>query len=757
MHSVLYVDDEEYLLEIAKIFLEESGEFLVTPSVSAQNALDSLKFRSFDAIVSDYQMPGMNGIAFLKEVRERFGDIPFILFTGRGREEVVIDAINNGADFYLQKGGDPQAQFAELSHKIRQAVRRKEAERSLQDSERRLADIIDFLPDATFAVDSTGHVIAWNHAIEEMTGIPSRDMLGKGDFEYAFPAYGIRQPILIDMIDEPLEKIARFYSHVRRDGNTLTAESDRPVLKGKRSVILLNACPLYNRAGERTGAIESIRDITEFKVTEQELHRQFEQLAESERTIRINEERLRMAQMIGHIGSWEFDIATARFWGSAEAYRIFGIIPTYENVIPENLGKTIPGWDRVNQALSDMITEGKEYDIEYVIHPADGAAPKVVHSIARLERDGAGNPVKVVGVVQDITECKQAEDVLRESGERYRLLLENSHDGILINELTQKGPGKFLEANDQACRIIGMTREDLQSVSLVDLDTPEMKSRAPEIMREIMENKRAVFQTRYRTPDGREKIIDIRVSLFDLRGRPTMLSVVRDITVLRQAEEALRQANKKLSLLSGITRHDISNQLLALNGFVEHLHKKIPDPTLEDYFTRIRAISRRISAMIQFTREYEKIGVQTPVWLDLWTLVNAAGENATPGQVVLKNDIPPGTEVYADPLITKVVFNLIDNALRHGGTVTTIRFALEFRSGNPVIVCEDDGVGIGSEFKEEIFERGSGKNTGFGLSLSREILDITGITIQEAGTPGSGARFEILVPPGGFRSRETER
>ena len=135
-------------------------------------------------------MQGMDGITFLKAVRERFGDIPFVLFTCRGREEVVIEAINNGADFYLQKGGDPEAQFAELAHKIRQAVRTRQAERSLHDSERRLSDIIDFLPDATFAIDQSGHVIAWNRAIEEMTGIPARDMLGKGNIDTRFRSTG---------------------------------------------------------------------------------------------------------------------------------------------------------------------------------------------------------------------------------------------------------------------------------------------------------------------------------------------------------------------------------------------------------------------------------------------------------------------------------------------------------------------------------------------------------------------------------------
>ena len=141
MISVLYVDDEPGLLELSRLFLESTGEFHVATSTSAQEALADPAIRSYDAVISDYQMPGMDGIAFLKVVRERFGDIPFILFTGRGREEVVIEAINNGADFYVQKGGDPKAQFAELAHKVRQAVRRKRAEITLAEQEQRYLDI----------------------------------------------------------------------------------------------------------------------------------------------------------------------------------------------------------------------------------------------------------------------------------------------------------------------------------------------------------------------------------------------------------------------------------------------------------------------------------------------------------------------------------------------------------------------------------------------------------------------------------------
>ena len=138
MYLVLYVDDEEDLLDIGKSFLEETREYDIITCSSAPGALEALRSQPFDAIVSDYQMPGMDGIELLKRIREQFGDLPFVLFTGKGREEVVIQAIDHGADFYLQKGGDPSSAYAELSHKLRQAIEKKRAEASLRINEERL-------------------------------------------------------------------------------------------------------------------------------------------------------------------------------------------------------------------------------------------------------------------------------------------------------------------------------------------------------------------------------------------------------------------------------------------------------------------------------------------------------------------------------------------------------------------------------------------------------------------------------------------
>ena len=271
MNHILYVDDETGLLEIGKLFLEQTGLFSVDTVDSAQEALRVMAEKRYDAVISDYQMPGMNGIELLKRVRASGYTLPFIIFTGRGREEIVIQALNEGADFYLQKGGEPVSQFAETAHTVQKAILQKQAERSIRDHERREADIINFLPDATFAIDSSGHVITWNHAIEEMTGVPATEMLGKGDYEYAIPFYGQRRPILIDLISESDEVIAGNYSHIIHENGVLIAETTLPRPKGKPVILMGKASPLYNRRGEIVGAIESIRDITKIIEAEESL------------------------------------------------------------------------------------------------------------------------------------------------------------------------------------------------------------------------------------------------------------------------------------------------------------------------------------------------------------------------------------------------------------------------------------------------------------------------------------------------------
>jgi len=217
-------------------------------------------------------MPVMDGIEFLKKIRASGNNIPFIIFTGRGREEVVIQALNEGADFYLQKGGEAKAQFAELAHKIRHAVERRRADKKVSDQERLQSEILNFLPDATFAINREGIVIAWNRAMENLTGIPASGIVGKGGYTYALPFYHEERPMLIDLVLKNDPAIKARYPFIKRNGNILYAEVMVPGFSGVRDAQLwFTASPLYDNAGTMIGAIESIRDITDRKIVRDSL------------------------------------------------------------------------------------------------------------------------------------------------------------------------------------------------------------------------------------------------------------------------------------------------------------------------------------------------------------------------------------------------------------------------------------------------------------------------------------------------------
>lgn len=220
---------------------------------------------------------------------------------------------------------------------------------------------------------------------------------------------------------------------------------------------------------------------------------------------------------------------------------------------------------------------------------------------------------------------------------------------------------------------------------------------------------------------------------------------------LETSKSAYETANKKLNLLSGITRHDIKNQLLVLLGFLGLSRLKATDPEIISYIEREEAAALTIQRQIDFTKSYEEIGIRAPQWQDIRALALAMQARAIQDGITVSVTIEH-IEVFADPLLEKVFENLIDNSLRHGERVRNIAFfTLPYGLEYLAIVYKDDGVGVHEEDKDRIFEKGFGKNTGLGLFLSREILSITGITIKESGEYGRGARFEILVPKGRYR------
>lgn len=733
MYTILYVDDEADLLEIAQMYLEETGHFSVDTTLSARDAQKMMNAKKYDAVIADYLMPVIDGITFLKYTRETYGDIPFILFTGKGREEVVIEAINNGADYYLQKGGDPDSLFAELIHKLHQAIR------------------------------------------------------------------------------------------LRRDQETL----------------------------------------------------------------RINEERLRKAQILGHTGAWEYNCVTEKIWVSDEMFRIFGISSSPSGDVAEAIESCIPDRARVHQAFLDLVSEGREYNLEYTINPADGSGEKIIHAVAEREKDRDANPLRIAGIIQDITAQYRMESALHESERKYRTLTENSLVGLGIADGI-----KILYVNNTLLRMYGFeSREEFQKCSILDnlttrsretvlglmeqrergivlpdrneldiirkdgvirtleynvspihydrklcdqitfIDITERKKAEEEVRRTVEEITRhsnmeealrkseatfqslveqlqdsviivsftgeilfanpSAFQLVSRVPGQLEPGMNIfsfidpessarvqedlgiiadggstnpsEFKITTTQGKPrwveasgiqisylegnAILVTIRDITERRESLDELAAMTKKLHLLSSVTRHDILNKITVILANIHVAKKKRPDPENLVFLEKLESSTKAIRDQIEFARIYENLGNNAPQWQNISRIVSRL---AVPPGIRLENDTDD-VEVFADPMFEKVFYNLIDNSIRYGESVSAIRLHYENHLDGITILYEDNGIGIPPEDKERIFERGYGKNTGLGLFLSHEILTLTGIAIRECGIFRKGARFELAVPRDHYR------
>jgi len=227
-----------------------------------------------------------------------------------------------------------------------------------------------------------------------------------------------------------------------------------------------------------------------------------------------------------------------------------------------------------------------------------------------------------------------------------------------------------------------------------------------------------------------------------------------ELTHRLSAEKSLRIINYKLSLLSSITRHDIVNKISVVSSGLDLLEEDVPDNgQTSRYFATIRDAVNSIHEMILFTRLYEEMGTNEPVWHNVSQKINEVKKSLNYGQVMII-DKTNNLEIFADPLFDRVVYNLIENALRHGGEISTIEFAAEPGESECLLIVRDDGVGVPGMEKELIFKRGQGKNTGLGLFLAREILSLTDIIITETGKAGQGARFELTLPPGRWRNND---
>lgn len=352
----------------------------------------------------------------------------------------------------------------------------------------------------------------------------------------------------------------------------------------------------------------------------------------------------------------------------------------------------------------------------------------------------------------ELARARNREEEITNSEQRYRTLAESAEDGIMLIDAA----GMIQYINRNGARLAGRLPEEATGVHLSGVFSKE----AADAWMPLLES---VLATGNPGIDERQIPFAAHISWIEMRmipvpvgtaGKAQILGVVRNITPRKNFENALRQANHKLNLLSSITRHDVSNQLSVVIGYLDLLIDMVTEQPAGSYIGKANQAAHRVLDLIAFTRDYQDIGITSPTWQDVAeTIRRAVGQSVIPPEITVTVDID-NLWIFADPLLEKVFYNCIDNAVRHAGSFSRIAFFADMTAREAVIVCEDDGAGIPDHEKNRIFERYFGKNTGNGLFLTREILSITGISIAETGEPGKGARFEIRVPSGTFCQKQ---
>ncbi len=308
-------------------------------------------------------------------------------------------------------------------------------------------------------------------------------------------------------------------------------------------------------------------------------------------------------------------------------------------------------------------------------------------------------------------------------------------DGIVLTD----GKGKILSANPAATGILARSAQDLPGRDICEVIVGKQGG---DLINTVL-RKGSVTDIEAEIDGARPRVVSIsgaRVNDPD-RGPAGVVFVIRDITERKAKESALRIANEKISLLTRLTRHDISNLVTALSGYLQLMRDDCGR-----YITPATQTVHKISDYLLFSRQYQDIGSTQPVWQPLGKMVARAAGEIHPEGLEISVDLPD-VEVFADGLAYRVIYALIDNTIRHSEGATIMQIHVDREEDNALtLVVEDNGRGVEERDKELIFQYGYGSHTGLGLAISRDILALTGLSIRETGVAGRGARFEISVP-----------
>ena len=692
---VLHVDDEPGFADVVAEFLEREDERLqLRTATSASAGLEHLEREKFDCIVSDYEMPEVDGIEFLSTVREEYPDLPFILYTGKGSEEVASEAISNGVTDYLQKESGT-GQYTVLANRIRNAVDQYRAANALEENQKRLSLLVEQSPIGVLEYDEDFEIVGLNEVGESILGYAEEELVGE-----TWEALVTEDSY--DNVDRVTDELAEaeggYHSvdeNVRKDGERITVEWHNRVITDENDEVVT--------------IISLFQDVTDRDSREQELEQYRAYLEGSTDIITVLDENGRIQ------------------YQSPSVTRILG----YDRgeLVGQNGFEFIHPDDReaASEAFEGLLTGSEDHvGAEFRFRTADDEW----RWLEIRGTDYRDNP-DIGGIVvnsRDITERKRREHTLRETTARLEALFDESPDMINVHD----ADGNIIDPNPRLCEQTGFSEGELREMKVWDLDETIGPGQAESLWTGMDQGDQAKVSGRYRRRDGNSFPVEVHIRRHDIDGDKRFVVISRDVTEQRQREQQLAE-------FASVVSHDLRNPLNVAEGNLQ-LARETGE---SEHFDTVERAHGRMDALIDdlltLAREGKRASDVDEV--DLVSVAEDSWRTVETGEAALSTTTD--SRIQADrERLKQLLENLFRNAVEHGAGDVTVTVG-DLPDG---FYVADDGPGVPETDRDEVFETGYSskeRGTGFGLSIAQQVADAHGWEIGLTASEDGGARFEM--------------
>lgn len=625
----------------------------------------------------------------------------------------------------------------------------------LEDTKRQLQDIIEFLPDATFVIDNEGRVIAWNRAMEKITGISEEDILGKDSSAYAIHFYGEYRKLLINLVDASDQEIFQEYNNFQREGHGISAERFVSHLyNGKGAYLWFTAAPLFDHQGNRIGAIESIRDISRLKQVEKNLH---ESAKFNQGILDSLNEHIAVLDKYGNIiavnQSWQH-LAQGRGVNRLVTAQVGdNYLEAFHHMEDEYAKAALKGIQDVLSGTRD------QFNMEYPCHTSKQEICWYRMNVTSFH----GIEDRVVISYGDITQHKEGEEALA----RYQLLSSHTKDIILF----ARKDGKILEANEAAIKAYGYTREELLNMNVFQLRNIDDYSAIEKQMDEA-DKKGILFESVHFRKDGTTFIAEASSQGVTIGDERVILSVIRDVTNRKKMEDQLRLAKEEAEAASRAKSdflakmsHEIRTPMNGILGMTELTLTTELNDEQKEYISMVKMSAESLLQIINDILDFSKIEAgrmeleKFP--FDLGETVSRVANNlaiqAHEKGLELAYYIDPNVplNLVGDEIrLQQILYNIIGNAVKFtdkGEVVVNIRKVREEEGQVEIqFAVKDTGIGIPQNKMDKLFNSFSQLEdtytrkyggTGLGLAIAKQLVEMMNGEIQVESKEGEGSTF----------------